>query len=159
MEIKVVEHIIEKKICPRCRRKNKSHFPENVEQPTQYGPGIKSLITYLNQYQLLPYNRLSEFFEDVFGHHLSQGTLVKTVKQCFSRLSMVEKTIKQLLQSAECLHSDETSLRVMKKLYWCHVASTTYLTSYGVHAKRGTEAIEAMDILPAYKGTLIHDHF
>lgn len=159
LKVNVTEHRVEQKICSSCGLKNQGVFPEGVEQPTQYGSRIKALITYLNQYQLLPYGRLAEFFADVFSHRLSKGTLVKTVKRCFKRLATTEEVIKQLLQKAPCLHADESGLRVLKKLHWCHVASTDQLTFYGIHPKRGGDAIQAMNILPNYQGTLIHDHF
>jgi transposase len=38
-----------------------------------------------------------------------------------------------------------------------HVVSTEHLTWYSVHQKRGQEAINSFDILPHYRGILIHD--
>jgi transposase len=159
LKIRVTEHQIARKICPCCGLKNEGVAPEDVMYPTQYGSRIRALITYLNQYQLLPYERLAEFFADVFSHRISKGTLVKTVKRCFTHLSPVEEGIKQLLQKTEKLHADESGLRVLGKLHWCHVASTDTLTFYDVHAKRGGQALTDMGILPNYQGTLIHDHF
>lgn len=67
--------------------------------------------------------------------------------------------IKRQLQISENLHHDESGIRVNGKLHWCHVASTQHLTSYGIHAKRGKEGINAMGILPSFQGRLIHDFF
>lgn len=159
LTIKVTEHQIEKKICPCCGVTNKANFPEDISQPTQYGPRIKALMIYLNQYQLLPYERLAELFADVFSHRLSKGTLVKTVKRCFSHLIGIENIIKQLMQKTPVLHADESGFRVHKKLNWCHVASTEQVTLYNIHAKRGGDAMTAMGVLPNYQGILIHDHF
>lgn len=60
VEIKVVvtEHRAEEKVCPHCGTKNKAIFPDDVQNPVQYGPDFKAIATYLNQHQLLPYERI-----------------------------------------------------------------------------------------------------
>src|SRR4051794_760553 len=40
---------------------------------------------------------------------------------------------------------------------WVHVASTSKLTHYAVHQKRGSEAIEEVGILPSFEGVAVHD--
>lgn len=55
------------------------------------------------------------------------------------------------------MHVDESGLRVDGKLHWLHVVANDTHTWYGVHAKRGMDAIEAQAILPAYQGILVHD--
>jgi transposase len=159
LKIEITEHRAEQKICPDCHCINTANFPEEVKQPVQYGSAIKGLAIYLNQYQFLPYERLQEFFKDIFGHSISQGMLVKLNKQCYENLAEVDADIKRKLSCVENLHHDESGMRVNGKLQWCHVASTPFLTSYGIHKKRGKEGLNAMEILPAFKGRLIHDFF
>lgn len=159
IKIHVTEHQAEKKRCPRCKQTNTASFPEGVTQPTQYGVRIKALLTYMNQYQLLPYERLGELCEDVFNHHLSRGTLVNIIKSCHEKLDVFSTCLKEILKEATYLHCDESGFRVINKLHWCHVVSTKILTHYDVHAKRGKEAINAIGILGDYNGRLIHDHF
>jgi transposase len=43
------------------------------------------------------------------------------------------------------------------RLAWMHVACTDRLTQYAVHAKRGSEATDAIGILPTYQGVSVHD--
>lgn len=38
-----------------------------------------------------------------------------------------------------------------------HVASTSRLTHYGIHVKRGAAATAAIGILPGYHGVSVHD--
>ncbi len=159
LQVSVTEHQAEQKCCPSCQHLNKADFPENMTQPAQYGARIKSLMVYLNQYQLIPYDRLREFFLDVFNQSLSVGSIAKANQAVYRHLETVESQIKERLSSGKLMHSDETGLRINKKGYWLHVASTQTLTHYAVHAKRGSEAMDAIAILPSFTGTLMHDHF
>ncbi|MEZ5325171.1 MAG: hypothetical protein R3F19_08915 [Verrucomicrobiales bacterium] len=73
--IEVTEHRAETGICPCCSKKVKASFPEEVTAPVQYGERIQTLVIYLHTYQLLPCERLGEFFGDVFGCSLCPGTV------------------------------------------------------------------------------------
>lgn len=157
IKVEVVEHRAEIKPCPYCGYLNKAAFPKEVQQPVQYGPHLKAIAVYLSQYQLLPYERTSELFADLFGHQLSQATLVNANNTACEILEPVENEIKQQLITSPLVHFDETGLYINGRREWLHVASTERLTSYGVHAKRGYEATEAMGILPEFQETAMHD--
>jgi transposase len=156
-KMQVVEHRCEKKRCSSCGKLNTASFPEGMEQPVQYGVRAKALMAYLQNYHFLPYERLAEFFEDVFGASISQGTVFNATKTAYKNLAQFEENCKEQLLSSPVLHSDETGLRVGKNLNWLHTISNDQLTFYHVHEKRGREAIEAAGILPKFNGTLVHD--
>jgi transposase len=69
----------------------------------------------------------------------------------------VETAIKAALRRTPVLHCDETGVRRGERLAWAHVASTGRLTQYAIHAKRGSEATDAVDILPGFTGVSLHD--
>ena len=157
IKVEVTEHRAEEKLCPHCGHKNEASFPEDVSQPTQYGPRIKAVCTYLSQYQLLPYERTSELFSDLFGTSLSAATIVNANRVCFEALESVEDNIKQQIIASPVVHFDETGMYVDVSRWWLHVASTKYLTYYAAHPRRGKAATDEIDILPNFKGTAVHD--
>lgn len=158
-KVEVTEHRTEIKTCPCCGKISKGSFPENVKAPVQYGEHVQVLATYFKNQHLIPAERVCQIFEDVFGISLSAGTCSKIDKKLFAKLESFETNLKAFLLASKVLHFDETGMRCKKKLHWIHVASSEAATFYGIHAKRGQEAIEAFDILPKFQGTACHDHW
>jgi len=157
IEIRVKEHQVAVKRCECCGQRNQAAFPVGVTNRVQYGSGLRSWMVYLMDYQLLPSARVQELLSEGLGCSLSEGTLYEVRQECFELLARVETSIFEALQQAEVAHFDETGWRVNGKLMWLHVASTQALTYYFIHPKRGSEAIEAMDVLPQFEGTSVHD--
>ncbi len=152
----VTEHHAETKRCP-CGCLHKAVFPPEVTAPVQYGPGVKATAVYLKNYQLLPYERTCEVFADLFACPISEGTLANILNECHARLEEPAVQIKARIASAPVVHFDESGSRVDKKLWWVHVASTAKATYYAIHPRRGSQAIDAIDILPGFLGRAIHD--
>jgi len=157
VKVEVEEHRAEEKCCPHCGKLNKAPFPEGIDQPAQYGPRIKAYAVYLNQYQLLPYDRIRELFLDLFGTGLSAGTVVNANRDCCEALKPVEAAIKDKITASPVVHFDETGLYTEGDRWWLHVAATDNLTYYGCHPKRGRAATDDMDILPNFLGIAVHD--
>jgi transposase len=154
----VTEHQVEVACCPQCGRVCKGTLPPGVSRaPVQYGPGVLSLAVYLRVYQLLPYERISQLCEDVFGLSLSKATIEAAEARADGELEPFVEALKAALTEAPVLHADETGIRVENDTRWLHVLATAQETLYQVHDKRGGEAMDALGILPAFDGTLIHD--
>jgi transposase len=157
--LEVTEHRAEVKGCPHCGAEVRAAFPPGVNAPVQYGPRFQSLMVYLNQQQLLPYERLAQLCQDLFGQPLSVGTLVAANERVFAQLEPFVQGLVQQVPQAPVVHLDESGLRVAGALHWLHVASTSQLTFYGVHPKRGTEAMDALGIVGACRHWVVHDHW
>jgi transposase len=157
--LEVTEHRAQIKCCPHCAAQVRAEFPVGVSAPVQYGPRFQSLMVYLNQQQLLPYDRLAQLCEDLFGQPLSAGTLVAANERAFEQLEPFAQALVNQVPQAPVVHLDESGLRVAGKLHWLHVASTSQLTFYGVHPKRGTEAMDALGIVGACRQWVVHDHW
>jgi transposase len=155
----VTEHQAEIKVCPVSGLRVRAQFPPQVNAPAQYGPRFQGLMVYLNQQQFIPSERLSQLCEDLFGQPLSEATVQAANERAAAQLSGFEQVLAELLVKAALVHLDETGLRVEARLHWLHVVSTDRLTFYGVHPKRGTEALEAFEIVPRCQGWAVHDHW
>ena len=159
IKVQVTEHQMEKKQCPHCHLVSVSKFPKSIGYWVQYGENIKGLITYLSQYQLIPSQRVEELMKEVFSCEIRQGTIYNLVQKCHQILEPVEEKIKEQIKDSEVTHFDETGTNVNGKGLWMHVSSTESHTHYQVHKKRGREAMDAIGILPKYKGKAVHDGF
>lgn len=159
LRLAVTEHRSVCKSCPNCGELSWGEYPAGVNASVQYGERVQAVTVYLSDYQLLPYERQRELFADVFGHRLSVGTLQQAKVRCAQRLTPVVEAIRHALINAEVVHFDESGLRVDGHCRWLHVSSTAAMTYYQVHAKRGREALEAIDILPGFQGRAVHDSY
>lgn len=157
--LEVWEHRGEVKCCPECGEWVKADFPAGIEAPAQYGPRFEGMLVYLNQQQFIPCERLRQLSQDLFGQPLSAGTVINATTRFAEQLKPFEAAVVAQLPQAPVVHVDESGLRVQSQLHWLHVASTPKLTFYGVHAKRGREAMEALGILGHCQQWLIHDHW
>ncbi len=123
----------------------------------QYGPNVRALGVHLTQGQMLPYARAAELIREMTGLSVSPATLLAWVGEASLALKGTADQIAWQLHHAPVLCADESGLRVDGKLHWMHVAATAELTWYGMHAKRGLDAIVAHGILPKRLGVLVHD--
>lgn len=155
----VTEYQAEIKDCSGCGAENKAAFPEGVTHKVQYGNYLKSIVSYLRNYQLLPLERTKDIFEDIFSVSLCEGTIVNITKRCAEALCGFNEWVTQQLVNAPVVNFDETGVNVGGKLHWLHTAGTDRLTSYFVHKKRGADASQAMGILTEFEGTAVHDHW
>jgi len=153
----IIEHRMTSKICPECKQINAAEGPKELTQPIQYGPTISTLSTYFHFDQLIPLKRMQRMFQDLFSLSLSEGTLVNMHEKLYTQLEATEEQIRNVLLNSPVNNFDETSMYVNGKTQWLHVVSNEFATAYFVHSKRGTVAMNAMNILPHYKGVAVHD--
>lgn len=160
LQIQVTEHISEVKVCS-CGCRNRAKMPDYASHYVQYGPNLKTLLTYLQDYQLLPYARSAELVEDLFEHKLSQGTLYNMRQTNYAHLEDFEVDLQTFLRAANLAGFDETGFRIAESSkplsYWLHSCSTHDSVLYQVHRRRGQKAMNDIGVLPFFKGIAVHD--
>jgi len=134
-------------------------FPEGVTKAAQYGTGLKAHSVYMSQFQLVPYNRIQDYFADQLHIPLSEGSIFNFNKEAFGFLADFEYRVKNKLAGSDLAHADETGINIGGKTHWLHCVSNDSWTLYHPHEKRGTDAMNDMGVLSRFKGILCHDHW
>ena len=136
-------------------------FPEGVNSRIQYGNNLKAHAVYLSQYQLLPYDRIREYFTDQLDIPLSSGSLYNFINSAYSKLEAlgIPEIIKANLNKEKVLHTDETGININGERVWLHNASSLKWTYLVAHEKRGHVAMDHIGILPHFNGVMCHDHW
>lgn len=157
-KIEVTEHRAEIKTCPCCGTATRAQFPSEINQAVQYGAGLKSQMVYLNVEQHIPLERTCDLLEEFYDHRPSEGTIVTTCAEAAQKVEKTNEAVREhLVKHEPVAHFDETGMMVNGILNWLHTASTLRLTCYAMHAKRGCEAMNEINILPRFQGRAIHD--
>ena len=153
----VTEHQMVEKACPCCGERTKAAAPDGVTAPVQYGPRAAAMATYLWHGQFLSRDRARQALADMFGCEPSPGAIAAMARKIAAFVSPAAEAIVKALITSEVAHFDETGFRVAGKLAWVHSASAGKFVLVTVHAKRGTEGMDAAGVLPSFAGIACHD--
>jgi len=156
-EIVTTEVTVETKECPECGKTTKASFPHGMDGELQYGIGVRAAIINYLFVQMMSLERIQEHFKGLIGRFISQATMLKYVFQFYQALEEWENRQLEKLLRKSVIHVDETSIRVNKVNYWIHVYTSEEISLQFVHEKRGAEAVDDINIIPRYGGTIVHD--
>lgn len=151
-----VEHQSRRRRCS-CGCVTAGTFPEGVNAPAQYGPGLRAAAAYLCSYQHVPYERARQTFRDLLGADVSSGWIAESVAKLSDAVIPSVERIADLIAEADVAHFDETGARVDGRLWWVHTACTDALTHLDLHDRRGEAAMRDIGILPRFEGVAVHD--
>ena len=143
--------------CPLTAQTLTGCFPVGINSTMQYGVNLEALVVSLNTVGMVSISRTHEILSGVFGIPISTGTIVSMVSGCAESVTDTVKDIKDTITEESLLNLDETGVRIDKKTFWAHSASTEDMTYIEVHQERGMAAMERIGILLAFIGTAIHD--
>ena len=162
LDFKISIHVIEYRAQVLVDQKGNKYiasFPESVIRPIQYGAKIKSTAVYMSQYQLIPYNRIEDYFSDQLGLNISTGSFFNFNQEAYKNLEVFENIVKTKLIDSARINADETGININSKRLWLHTACNDKWTYLYPHQKRGSQAMDAIGILPKFNGVLCHDHW
>jgi len=136
-------------------------FPDGVDRPIQYGASVKAKSSCLSIYQLIPYERVQEQFRNEYNVPISTGSIYNFNAEGADLLGELgfDIVVKGELLKSQRNHADETSININGKKAWLHGLSNDNWTWMEPHAKRGTDAMNDIGLIPLFSGVLCHDHW
>jgi transposase len=156
-KVVVTEHQIVTVVCG-CGHHTTAAAPAEATAPVAYGPRIAGIGVYLLHGQFLSVGRTADALRDLFGASVAPATVACWVKR--TALGIIEQVlpvIRGRIAAAPVVHFDETGMRTDGRLAWLHSASTPTDVLLSAHPKRGTAAMDAAGVLPAFTGIAVHD--
>ena len=106
----ITDHVIECGKC-NCGVTHVASHPIHLNAPVQYGASVKGFVSYLTNYQIIPFERTQDLFRDIFNLPMSEGTIFNVANQCYKNLYGFEKLAGKALLNSKVNHSDETPVK------------------------------------------------
>ncbi len=128
--------------CPNCQHEQKADYPEGVNAPIQYGSSVIALISYLSVYQYLPFGRLKQLLKDLFNLPISEGSIDNILKRAAAKVGSIYEMIRQKIETATQVGSDETGAKVNGDKWWIWVWQNVLNTFLKASNNRGSRTIE-----------------
>jgi len=141
----VTEHQVYRKQCT-CGRVNQGDYPAGINKSISYGNGIQALVSYMSARQFMPYERLKEFVNTLFGLSISSGGINHLIRKFTTKAQPFYEQIRKKVLSSTTIGADETGANVNGKLHWAWVFQNPQLTFLSINKKRGYAAID--EIMP-----------
>ena len=125
--VKEIRHYIT--VCKQCGERIQSHAPrKRGSNAVVYDASVKSLVVYLSVVMFLPYGRTGNFFKEVLGLEISQGSFVNWVNEAKKNAAPAIEKIKECIMKSAVVGFDESGLYCNKRLDWTWIAQTVYFT-------------------------------
>lgn len=144
----------------KYKKNSKEVLPKEFYTDVTYDNSIKALSIELGAYNVISYDRLSDFFRVITNNiiNISNGTLVNFLKE-FSYKSIPSLTnLKVNLLNCKYLYTDETGTKYNKKNMYVRNYSNGENVLYMAHLHKGHNPIKEDNILTLFCGGIMGDH-
>lgn len=138
----------------------KDTLPQQFYTDVTYDNSIKALSVELGSYNVVAYDRLSDFFNVITNGilNISNGTLVNFNKEFSVKSKKTVENITNNIMNSKNLNTDETTTKFGNKNIFVRNYSTDTDVLYKPHLHKGHKPILEDNILPVYCGGIMGDH-
>lgn len=112
-----IEHQLYSRICI-CGHCTRASFPQGISATIKYGASVEATISYFHARQYIPVQRMQELLSHLFGLPVSQSTVINIIKRFAEKAIPTYLDIKDQIQKANVVGSDETGCNVNGKNIW-----------------------------------------
>lgn len=137
----VKEHRCYRRTCT-CGHINNALLPDGCSKRISYGINIQTITGYLAHVQCIPFQRICETLRDLFGLHLSEGTVKNILARIGKKADALYRQIRERIQGSTVVGADETGEFINGRLHWGWIFQTRNLTYACQDKSRGMEAID-----------------
>ena len=161
-EIKInrIRHRFYEIVCSHCNMRFKVKIPNNIKEPAQYGPHIKSLICVLLKTGIVSVNRVSLIINSLLKLNISEGYICKLARQLGEMCNDFAKEVASLFQFFAIVGWDDTVVRANGKNICFRTYVTNFVSLYTAHDQKNLQGLIDDGILTSLTvlNRVIHDH-
>lgn len=126
----------------RCGCHCKGEFPRQATAPVSYGANVHALVGYMSTLQSIPFKRMVDILNNVFGLQMSQGTVSNILQRMRKKAEKEMDVIRTAIEKAVVVGADETSVKINGQQHWVWAFQTDALTYMAVDKGRGKAVID-----------------
>jgi transposase len=130
--------------CGGCGRRYRAAAPAGMAPGTPFGPGIRSLLTYLHHSHHVGFERLSRLAAEMFGLTISQGAIANMFRRLGASMATATDAIRQKLRTARTIASDETTTRTNGVTQWQWVFISDQAVLHEIAPRRARSVAETV---------------
>lgn len=116
-----------RRVC-QCGKCVKGEFPHEVKGTVCYGPSVEATIAYLSTLQDIPFKRLTDLMDNLFGIKMSQGTISNILIRMRKKAQSIHETIRRSVASGQVVGADEKGITINGKNHWMWSFQTALAT-------------------------------
>ena len=161
-EIKInrIRHRFYEIVCSHCNMRFKIKIPNQIKEPAQYGPHIKSLICVLLKGGIVSVKRVSLIINSLLKLNISEGYICKLARQLGEMCEDFSKKVTSLFQFFAIIGWDDTVVRANGKNICFRTYVTNFISLYTAHDQKNLQGLIDDGILTSLTvlNRVIHDH-
>ncbi len=161
-EIKInrIRHRFYEIVCSHCNMRFKIKIPNQIKEPAQYGPHIKSLICVLLKGGIVSVKRVSLIINSLLKLNISEGYICKLARQLGEMCEDFAKEVASLFQFFAIIGWDDTVVRANGKNICFRTYVTNFVSLYTAHDQKNLQGLIDDGILTSLTvlNRVIHDH-